>query len=70
MEIKFRDWDELPADERDDAVYAVRLWMNKIVPSPLLPCDITAECKNAIVEEAIKAEGISQSCRRTLEAMQ
>ena len=70
MLIKIREWDDLDAEDREDAVYAVRLWMNDIVPNPLLPCDITKECKERIIEEGLKAEAISQSCKRTLEAIQ
>ena len=51
MEIKFRDWHDLPQDERDDAIHAAQLWLRGF-PTLLLPCDITEACRKKIIGEA------------------
>lgn len=51
MEIKFREWADLPADERADAIYAAQLWLRGF-PTLLLPCDITDACRQKIIGEA------------------
>ena len=51
MEIKFRDWHDLNADERDDAIHGAQLWLRGEFPL-LLPCDITDACRQKIIGEA------------------
>ena len=69
MEIKFREWSELTDDERVDGIYTARAWVRNEFPL-LLPVDITPDCKAKFIDAAEKAERFSQSCKRTLEAMQ
>jgi hypothetical protein len=51
MQINFRDWPDLSADDRADAIHAAQMWLRGEFPL-LLPCDITEECKRKIVSEA------------------
>ena len=51
MEIKFREWHDLPADERADAIHAAQLWLRGF-PTLLLPCDISEACRQKIIGEA------------------
>jgi hypothetical protein len=51
MEIKFREWHQLPNDERADAIHAAQLWLRGF-PTLLLPCDITEACRQKIIGEA------------------
>lgn len=51
MEIKFREWHDLPQDERDDAIHGAQLWLRGMFPL-LLPCDITEDCRQKIIGEA------------------
>lgn len=51
MEIKFREWDDLSADDRADSIYAAQMWLRGEFPL-LLPCDISDACKRKIVSEA------------------
>ena len=55
MEIKFREWDDLPSDEREDAVFSAQMWLRGDFPL-LLPCDITEQCRQRIIGEAGEAE--------------
>ena len=55
MQIKFREWEDLPNDERGDAIHAAQLWLRGF-PSLLLPCDITEQCRQKIIGEAGQAE--------------
>lgn len=51
MQIKFREWADLSADDRADAIYSAQMWLRGEFPL-LLPCDISEECKRKIVSEA------------------
>ena len=51
MEIKFRDWHDLPTDEKEDAVFTAQMWLRTGFPL-LLPCDITEACRKRIIGEA------------------
>ena len=55
MEIKFRDWHDLPHDERADAIHGAQLWLRGF-PTLLLPCDITDACRQKIIGEAQELE--------------
>ena len=55
MEIKFRDWHDLPHDERADAIHGAQLWLRGMFPL-LLPCDITDACRQKIIGEAQELE--------------
>jgi len=51
MEINFREWDELSADDRADAIHGAQMWLRGAFPL-LLPCDITEACRQKIIGEA------------------
>lgn len=55
MQINFRDWADLSADDRADSIHAAQLWLRGSFPL-LLPCDISDECKRKIVSEAQELE--------------
>ena len=69
MLIQFREWSELTEDERVDGIYTARAWLRGEF-ALLLPCDISESCKEKFIESASMAEQYSESCKRTLEAMQ
>ena len=69
MEINFREWSDLSADERVDGIYTTRAWIRGEF-ALLLPCDISESCREKFIETATRAEQHSASCKRTLEAMQ
>ena len=51
MQIKFREYNELSAEERQDGIEAARWWLRFNFPL-LLPCDISDACRIQIVNEA------------------
>lgn len=51
MMINFRQWADLSADDRADAIYTAQLWLRGF-PTLLLPCDITETCRQKIIGEA------------------
>ena len=51
MIIEFREWPDLSADDRADAIHAAQLWLRGLFPL-LLPCDITETCRDKIIREA------------------
>ncbi len=51
MLINFRDWADLSADDRADAIYSAQMWLRGEFPL-LLPCDITEACRRKIIGEA------------------
>ena len=55
MEINFREWSDLSADDRADSINAAQLWLRGF-PTLLLPCDITEACRQQIIGEAGQAE--------------
>ena len=55
MQINFRDWSDLSADDRADAIYSAQMWLRGAFPL-LLPCDISDKCKRKIVSEAQELE--------------
>jgi hypothetical protein len=69
MEIKFREWADLLEDERVDGIYTTRAWLRGEF-ALLLPCDISDACKDKFIDSARRAEHVSASCKRTMEAMQ
>ena len=55
MMIEFREWSDLSADDRTDAIHSAQMWLRGEFPL-LLPCDISDECKQKIVSEAQELE--------------
>lgn len=55
MQIKTREWDDMPNDERGDAIHAAQMWLRGAFPL-LLPCDITEQCRQKIIGEAQELE--------------
>ena len=51
MQINFREWADLSADDRADSIHAAQLWLRGF-PTLLLPCDITEACRQKIIGEA------------------
>ena len=51
MEIKFREWSDLSADDREDSIHAAQIWLRGEFPL-LLPCDITEACRQKIIGKA------------------
>ena len=51
MQIKFREYNELSAEERQNGIEAARMWLRFSFPL-LLPCDISEACRIQIVKEA------------------
>ena len=49
--LKFREYSELTAEERQDGIEAARMWLRFSFPL-LLPCDISEACRIQIVKEA------------------
>ena len=55
MQINFREWSDLSADDRADSIHAGQMWLRGDFPL-LLPCDITEQCRQKIIGEAGQAE--------------
>ena len=55
MQINFREYSELTAEERDDGIEAAVMWLKFSFPL-LLPCDISEACRVRIVSEAAKVQ--------------
>jgi hypothetical protein len=55
MQINFREYSELTAEERRDGIETAQYWLRG-ESALLLPCDITEQCRNKIVSEAQRAE--------------
>ena len=55
MQIKFREYSQLTAEERRDGIEAAQHWLRGAFPL-LLPCDITEQCRQQIIGEAGQAE--------------
>ena len=51
MQIKFREWPDLSADDRADSIYSAQMWLRGEFPL-LLPCDISEACRQKIIGEA------------------
>lgn len=55
MLLKAREWHDLDAEERDDAIHSAQMWLRGDFPL-LLPCDISDACRVRIIGEAGTAE--------------
>ena len=51
MQINFREWTDLSADDRADSIHAAQMWLRGAFPL-LLPCDISEACRRKIIGEA------------------
>lgn len=55
MQIKFREWDDLSDDERDNSIHTARMWLRDDSPL-ILACDLTDACRARIIGVAGKLE--------------